>query len=199
VDDVLALDPAAADLLFRSAHTANTFTDEPVTDEQLRAVHDLTKWAPTSMNSQPLRITLIRSDEGRELVLRHLAPANRRKSAEAPLIAVLSADRNFHDTLPQVFPHNPAARDAFAGDADRRDAVARFNGALQLGYFIVGVRAAGLAAGPMTGYDAAALERELFPEGDRSLLAVVNIGRPGPDAFRDRLPRLAYEQVVEIR
>ena len=52
---VLELDPQAQDLLFREARTANTFTDEPVTDEQMRAVYDLVKWAPTSMNNQPLR------------------------------------------------------------------------------------------------------------------------------------------------
>ena len=33
----LALDAAAQDLLFREAQTANTFTDEPVTDEQVQA------------------------------------------------------------------------------------------------------------------------------------------------------------------
>ncbi|MEU2973895.1 hypothetical protein ABZ634_19005, partial [Nocardiopsis alba] len=39
--DTLALDKNAQDLLFRSARTANSFTDEPVTDEQLRAIYDL--------------------------------------------------------------------------------------------------------------------------------------------------------------
>ena len=37
----------AQDLLFREAHTANAFTDEPVTDAQMRAVYDLVKWGPT--------------------------------------------------------------------------------------------------------------------------------------------------------
>jgi 3-hydroxypropanoate dehydrogenase len=39
----LALDADAQNLLFRSARTANTFTDEPVTDEQLAAIYDLAK------------------------------------------------------------------------------------------------------------------------------------------------------------
>jgi 3-hydroxypropanoate dehydrogenase len=192
----LALDAAAADLLFRAARTANTFTDEPVTDEQVRAIYDLVKWAPTSMNIQPLRITLVRSAQARDRVVTHLRPGNQAKTATAPLVAVLSADRSFHDTLPQVFPHNPGAREIFA-DAGLRETVAGFNGALQVAYFILGVRAVGLAAGPMTGYDAAGLEAELFPEGDRKLLAVVNIGRPGPEAWFPRLPRLEYDQVVK--
>ena len=52
----LALSDEAQDLLFRAARTASTFTDEPVTDDQLRAIYDLVKYAPTSMNHQPLRM-----------------------------------------------------------------------------------------------------------------------------------------------
>jgi 3-hydroxypropanoate dehydrogenase len=193
--DGLALGEAAADLLFRTARTANTFTDEPVTDKQIHAVYDLVKWAPTSMNTQPLRITLVRTPEARERLVRHLSPGNRAKTAAAPLVAVLTADRNFHDTIPQVFPHNPGAREYFL-DAAAREHFAGFNGALQVAYFILGVRAAGLAAGPMTGYDAPALEADLFPEGDQKVLTVVNIGNPGPDAWMGRLPRLPYDDVV---
>ena len=35
-----ALAPDAQDLLFREARTANTFTDEPVSDEQVQAIYD---------------------------------------------------------------------------------------------------------------------------------------------------------------
>lgn len=192
---LLALEEQAADLLFRQARTPYAFTDEPVSDEQVRAIHDLAKWAPTSMNMQPLRITLLRSPQARERLMRHLAPGNRPKSASAPLIAVLTADRNFHESLPRVFPHNPGAAEHFA-DPAVRESVARFNGALQVAYVILGIRAAGLAAGPMTGYNAAALESDLFPEGDQKVLAVVNIGRPAPGAWHPRLPRLGFEDVV---
>ncbi len=33
----LALDPAAQDLLFREARTANAFTDDPVSEDQIKA------------------------------------------------------------------------------------------------------------------------------------------------------------------
>ena len=56
----LALSDEAQDLLFREARTANTFTDEPVSDNQVPAIYDLVKYAPTSMNQQPLRIVLVR-------------------------------------------------------------------------------------------------------------------------------------------
>jgi 3-hydroxypropanoate dehydrogenase len=74
--------------------------------------------------------------------------------------------------------------------------MAAFNGSLQVGYFIIGVRAAGLAAGPMAGFDADGVAKEFFPQGGHQVLAVVNIGKPGPDAWFERNPRLEYDQVV---
>jgi nitroreductase len=194
--DHLELDPVAQDLLFREARTANTFTDEPVSEEQVRAIYDLVKWGPTSMNNQPLRIVLVRSPEARGRLVEHMGGNNKAKTSTAPLVAILAADTDFHDELPRTFPHFAGARDAFAGDAAMREEVARLNAALQVAYFIVGVRAAGLAAGPMTGMDAAAIDREFFPDCAHRSIAVVNIGHPAQDAWMDRLPRLDYDEVV---
>ncbi|HEU4512244.1 MAG TPA: malonic semialdehyde reductase [Nocardioidaceae bacterium] len=191
----LALSPEAQALLFRDARTANTFTDEPVTDEQIAAIYDLVKYAPTAMNMQPLRIVLVREGEARERLLKHMADGNRDKTANAPLVAVLAADTEFHEHLPRTFPHFPGAKDAFADDAAREQA-ARFNATLQAGYFFLGVRAAGLAAGPMGGFDAAALDADLFAGTSLKSLVVVNIGRPGENAWFDRLPRLEQDEVV---
>ncbi|HZD98472.1 MAG TPA: malonic semialdehyde reductase [Micromonosporaceae bacterium] len=192
----LALSDDAQELLFRSARTANSFTDEPVSDEQVHAIYDLIKWAPTSMNLQALRIVLVRSPEARAKLVDHMSDGNKAKTATAPLVAVLAADVNFHDELHRTFPHFPGARDVFAGDDTAREGVAKFNGALQVGYFILGVRAAGLAAGPMTGFDAAGINADFFPDGEHRVLAVVNIGHPGEGAWLDRLPRLDYAEVV---
>ena len=191
----LALSEDAQDLLFRSARTANSFTDEPVTDEQMQAIYDLVRYGPTAMNSQPLRVVLIRSDEAKARLIPHLGEGNRAKTAAAPLVAVLAYDVDFHDNLPAVFPHFPGARDVFS-EEDLRHKVARDNAHLQAGYFLLGVRAAGLAAGPMGGFDPAGLDAELFPDGRTKSVLVVNIGQPGPDAWFDRLPRLDYDQVV---
>ncbi|MFF4171298.1 malonic semialdehyde reductase [Streptomyces sp. NPDC001744] len=191
----LALDPAAQDLLFREARTANTFTDEPVTDEQVRAIYDLVKYGPTAFNQSPLRITLVRSPEARERLVAHMAEGNRPKTAAAPLVAILSADNEFHDELPALLPHFPQAKDMFFAERPAREQSALLNAALQAAYFIVGVRAAGLAAGPMTGLDFAGVQKE-FLDDDHTPLMVVNIGKPGEDAWFPRSPRLSFDEVV---
>ncbi|MFK8911614.1 malonic semialdehyde reductase [Streptomyces sp. YS-3] len=191
----LVLDSAAQDLLFREARTANTFTDEPVSEEQVQAIYDLVKFGPTAFNQTPLRIVLVRSAEARERLVAHMSEGNRAKTATAPLVAILAADNEFHEELPKLFPAFPQAADAFFSERPVRESAAVLNAALQAAYFIVGVRAAGLAAGPMTGFDAAGLQKE-FLDGDHTPLMVVNIGKPGEGASYPRSPRLAYDEVV---
>ncbi|MEU1747409.1 malonic semialdehyde reductase [Micromonospora arida] len=193
--DLLALDRAAQDLLFRAARTANTFTDELVTDAQVAAIHDLIRYGPTAYNGQPLRVLLLRSPESRARLLPYVSSSNRAKTASAPLVAVLAADVDFHERLPELYPHRPQARDWLADRAARVEQ-ARFNATLQIGYLIVGVRAAGLAAGPMAGFDTAGVQREFFPDGRHEVLLLLNLGHPGPHTGPTRLPRLAPGEVI---
>ncbi|WP_370949031.1 malonic semialdehyde reductase [Amycolatopsis sp. cg5] len=195
--EILNVPSDVQDLLFRQARTANTFSDEPVTDEQIQAIYDLVKWAPTSMNTQPLRVLVLRTDEARRRLLPHMAEGNRAKTETAPLTVVLAADTEFHENLPELFPHFPGAKDIFAPDDAARAETAKLNSLLQIGYFIIGIRAAGLAAGPMTGFDNAGIDKEFFADKPFKSLVVINVGKPGENPWFDRLPRLAFDQVVE--
>jgi nitroreductase len=193
--DDLAISSQVADLLFRDAHTANAFTSQPVSEAKMQAVYDLIKWGPTAMNTQPLRVALVRTPDARESLVAHMSEGNKAKTLAAPLVAVLAADVDFHDELHRTFPVFPGAAAVFADEASRHT-TATLNSALQIGYFLIGLRAAGLAAGPMTGFDADAMSQEFFPDGRHRALVVVNIGEPSDQAFRPRLPRLDYAEVV---
>jgi 3-hydroxypropanoate dehydrogenase len=194
--NVLELDKTSQDLLFRGARTANSFSAEPVSDEQVAAIYDLVKYAPTSMNIQPLRVLLVRTPEARERLLGHMSEGNRAKTGSAPLTAVLAYDPEFHEHLPTQWPHFQGAQALFQGKPHRFE-TARSNALLQVGYFILGVRAAGLAAGPMTGFDAAGVDAEFFADSGYKSLVVVNLGKPGENPWFNRNPRLDYDQVVQ--
>ncbi|MBB5805025.1 3-hydroxypropanoate dehydrogenase [Saccharothrix ecbatanensis] len=195
--DALALPRDAQDLLFREARTANAFTAEPVTDEQLREVYELVKWGPTSMNSQPLRVLFVRGEEAKARLAPHMSEGNRAKTASAPVTAILSADTDFHEHFPRTFPNYPGAKAAFADDAGRTEA-AKMNALLQVGYFILGVRAAGLAAGPMSGFDKDGVRREFFADTTLLPLVIVNIGHPDHSGTHPRNPRLDYAEAVSV-
>jgi 3-hydroxypropanoate dehydrogenase len=191
----LAIDSYTQDILFRQARTPRAFTDTPVSDATMRAVHDLIKWGPTGRNGQPLRIALVRSPEARERLAHHMSAGNQGRTISAPLVALLAVDVDFHEELDKISPAVARARDAYA-DEDRRVRAASTSALLQIGYFIVGARAAGLAVGPMEGFDAAAVDREFFPDGRHRTLLVVTLGYPAPDAYKPRQPRLDYDEVV---
>jgi 3-hydroxypropanoate dehydrogenase len=195
--ELLALDAATQELLFTDARTANTFSAEPVSDEQLRAITDLAKWPPTMANTNPLRILFVRTPEGKERLGPLMSDGNRAKTVSAPAVAVLAVDTDFHDKIPELLPFRPEMRENFVADAENRERLAVFNGALQTGYFILAVRAAGLAAGPMLGFNGPGIDAEFFAGRSWKTILVVNIGTPGTDPWFDRLPRLAHEDYVE--
>jgi 3-hydroxypropanoate dehydrogenase len=190
------LDARGRALLFTEARTANTFAETPVSDEELTSIWELAKWAPTSANTQPLRLLYVRPGEGRDRLVKHLSEGNRAKTESAPAVAVLAVDTRFHEHIPAVFPIRAEMKDYFEAQEELRTKHANFNATMQAGYFILAVRAHGLVAGPMSGFDAAGLDAEFFPDGRYRSILVVNIGHPGENPWFGRLPRLGHEDVV---
>jgi len=91
-----------------------------------------------------------------------MSEGNRERVLAAPVTLVLAADTGFHTHIPTLAPHMTALADSLAGQPEQRESMARMNALIQAGYLIVGLRAAGLAAGPMGGMDADAIDQEFF-------------------------------------
>jgi 3-hydroxypropanoate dehydrogenase len=113
------------------------------------------------------------------------------------MTALLAADGDFHEFIPQLFPARAEQAEYYAGMSGRKE-MAFFNATLQAAYFILAVRAIGLAAGPMSGFDYPAVNEEFFPDGRQTSVLAVNFGRPGSDAWFPRLPRLDFDQAATI-
>lgn len=194
------LDEAAADLLFRAGRTANTFTDEDVTDEQLRAIWDLTRMGPTAFNSQPLRVTWVRKGAARERLLAHMSRGNQEKTAAAPVVAVLSFDNHWHrrfdEFMPGMAERTAPMAENFAANEALSHQIANNNANMQAGYFVLAVRATGLDAGPMSGFDAAGLDADFFADGSQKSFAVVNLGHAGDGAWGPAKPRYSFEDAT---
>ncbi len=190
------VDPKALGQLFFDARTANTYSDEPVSAETLQAIYELTRMGPTTMNLQALRITWVQSEEHRARLVAHAGGNNADKTATAPAVAVLSWDSEWHENFPVFFPHAPERKEMFDDDAEARSLMGRQNAWLAAGYFLMAVRAQGLAAGPMTGWDFAGIDADLNAGSTWNAFMVVNVGKPGPNAWFPRLPRLDEETAV---
>lgn len=191
------LDDQGRAALFTEARTANSFAPTPVTDAELAEIWELAKWAPTAANVQPLRVLYVRTPEGRARLVEQMSEGNKAKTSTAPAVAVLARDTRFHEHLPTVLPFRPELKDVFEADEKMRAGTGTFSATLQAGYFILSVRAHGLAAGPMAGFDANGIDAEFFPDGRWKSMLVVNIGHPGEDPWFGRLPRLDHSEVVQ--
>lgn len=162
--------------LFIKPRTTRTFTDQPVTDETLRAIYDLTRMGPTAFNSQPLRITWVKSADARERLMPLMTASNREKVANAPMTALLSFDTTWYNRFEEFSPAAASMGEVYGSNPELAAHTGENNAHLQAGYFITAIRALGLDAGPMSGADFAAIEQEFFEGKNRKPFMVVNIG-----------------------
>jgi 3-hydroxypropanoate dehydrogenase len=192
------LDDRALDQLFREARTYPAWTDRPLTDDQLRALYDLTRWGPTSMNCLPARLVFLKSPEAKARLRPALMAGNVAKVEAAPVTVIVGHDLAFHERLPELFPPMPGAREMFAGDPELAAETAFRNGTLQGAYLILAARALGLDVGPMSGFDNAAVDREFFPDGRVRSNFLANIGYGDAAGLYPRGPRLPFEEAAEV-
>jgi 3-hydroxypropanoate dehydrogenase len=193
-----ALDSAALDTIFRNARSQNGFLPKPVGPEQLRALYELMKWGPTTMNTQPARLVFVVSKEGKEKLRPALSPGNLDKTMSAPATVIVAHDLEFYNHLPRNFPNNPNAKSLFEGKTEFVERTALRNGSLQGAYLIVAARALGLDCGPMSGFDNAKVDAAFFPEGKIKSNFLCNLGYGDPAKIFPRNPRLAFDEACKI-
>ena len=193
------LDENSLDLMFREARNHNWWQDKPVSDDQLREIWNLTKFGSTSGNCLPARILFLRSAEAKERLKPTLGPRNVEKTMLAPVTALIADDVNFYEHLPKLYPIRPEMKDRFEADAALAQDFAYQNGSLQGAYFIMAVRAVGLDAGAMGGFDRAAADKEFFAGTTFKSNFLCNIGYGDLEGIKGpRLYRWEFDEVCEI-
>ncbi|AEI80667.1 NADH dehydrogenase/NAD(P)H nitroreductase [Cupriavidus necator N-1] len=199
------------DLLFREARTHSAWLNQPVSDETLRQLYDLMKWAPTSANCSPARILFLRTPEAKQRLLPALAPGNVEKTMAAPVTAIIAYDIKFYELLPKLFPHADA-RSWFADTPELALTTARRNSSLQGAYFIIAARSLGLDCGPMSGFDNAKVDHEFFPADPKDNAFqleyfpdshvksnfLCNLGYGDPAKLFPRSPRLEFDEACKL-
>ncbi len=193
-----AIDDAALDQLFREGRSYNGYLDRPVADDDLRAIWDLMKMGPTSANQLPARLVWCTSQAAKDKLAACATGSNTDKIKAAPVTVIIGMDTNFHEYLPELFPHVDA-KAWFDGNAELRQASAFRNSSLQGAYFIMAARALGLGTGPMSGFDAGLVDAAFFtetPSVRTNFLAT--LGHGDPATVHDRSPRPAFDKFNRI-
>jgi len=194
------IDENALRSIFFEARTANGFLDRKVPHALLEEAVEIALVGPTSANGLPMRIVFVESTQGKERLRPALSPGNLAKTMAAPVTAIIATDLEFYEFFPQTFPERA---DMFKGlfaamePATRREH-AWDNAVLQMGYFIVAVRAVGLDAGPMAGFDRALVDAEFFPDRRWAAQYLINLGYGDDTKLFPRLPRLDARMIVRF-
>ncbi len=195
----LTADDATLDLLFGEARTHYGWQDRDVSEDTLKALYEIAKMGPTSMNQQPMRVVFVRSEDAKDRLEPCLFEANRPKMRSAPVTAIIAFDLNFWEELPNLFPPNPDAQEIFKNNATAAQINAFRNGTLQGAYFMLAARAVGLDVGAMSGFDNAKLDEEFFHGTSLKSNFLVNLGYADTSKIFRRLPRLSFDQVCETQ
>jgi len=196
----MSTDTAFLDRVFRLGRSQNGWQARNVPDTLLHQLYDLMKMGPTSVNCSPARIVFVLSAEAKAKLKEALAPGNVDKTMTAPVIAIVGYDTQFYQQLPKLFPHNPAVKAWFEGDAKRSFAeiTAFRNGSLQGGYFIAAARALGLDCGPMSGFDNARVDAAFFDGTGIKSNFICGLGYGDSSKVFPRSPRLAFEEACSF-
>ncbi len=191
------LPPDAMAQLFTAARTHNGWIEKPVPDSLLEQAVDYAKWGPTSANCSPMRVVFVRSPEAKARLAPAMSPGNLDKTMAAPATAIVAYDLDFAEHLPFLYPATDA-RSWFAGNDALIEETAFRNGSLQGGYFILALRALGLDAGPMSGFDRTKVNAEFFAGTKIKSNFLINIGYGDPTKLYPRGPRFAFEDIASI-
>ena len=202
----------ALDTLFREARTHTKWQSRPVTNQTLRDLYKLLKWAPTSANAAPARFVFLRSPEAKARLRPALAPLNVEKTMTAPVTVIIAYDLKFYEQLPKLFPHSPGVEKLFEGNAElvRRDRKTEFELAGRVPdhrcacagsrlWTDVGFRSGQGRRGVLCRRQTLfRLRSGILPEGHVKSNFLCNLGYGEPSALHPRLPRLPFNEACSI-
>ena len=185
------------DQILREARTHNVWLPQPVSPELLRKAYELAAFGPTSANTTPARYVFLTTPQVKERLRPALAPANVDKTMAAPVTVIIAWDTEFYEKLPKLFAQKDM-RSMFLGKTDLIEATAFRNSSLEGGYFILAARALGLDCGPMSGFDAAKVNAEFFPDGKWKSNFLCNLGYGDQTKLSPRNPRLPFDEACLV-
>lgn len=159
--------------LIRTRWSPRSFSDRPVSNDDLKTILEAARWAASSNNEQPWRFLIARKSDGEayDRILSLLVPGNQEWAKSAPVLMIMAAKRTFsHNGSPNSY----ALHDTGAA----------------LAHLMLQAHALGLYAHGMAGFDRVRAREVLGIPDDYDVGAAVAIGyRDSPDKLTNERHR----------
>ena len=191
-----ALSHEALSQLFLDARTHRAWKPSPVDEATLQRLWEFTQLGPTSGNCVPFRVVFIQGADAKAKLLPCMDAGNVERTRLAPVNAVLAWDLAFPDRMAHQNPGKDVSWSR--GNPELAAKLARDNGWLQAGYFILAARALGLDCGPMGGFDAAKVDEAFLAGTPWRSFMVVNLGHGDGAGLFPRAPRVPFAEGARI-
>lgn len=147
------------DPLFLNRWSPRSYLSKEVADDELFALFEAARWAPSAYNLQPWRYVIARTKEDREKFYPFINPANRVWCEKAPVLAVVLSKKTNND-----------------GQPNRAHA---FDAGASWGYLALEATRRGLSVHAMGGFNADMAREVLQVPDDYDLHVVLAIGYRG--------------------
>jgi nitroreductase len=169
------------------------FAQQAIPREDLEAILDVVRLAPSAFNVQPWRFVVVQTDEVK--VQLAAAAYNQRQVHSAPAVVVLysdmedalgTVDQVIHpglDAVQRATTRQTILRSFEAQTPDQREAWGAAQAHIALGYLLLAAEAHGYQTSPMAGFDAEAVKRLLNLPANARVAALVALGRGAEEGF----------------
>jgi nitroreductase len=198
--------PLSVPAAIEARHAVRKYKPQPIPDEDLERILQLTGLAPSAFNVQPWRFVVVR-DPALKQQLQAAAYNQPQVGAAAAVIvlysdmadALANLDEVLHPGLPaeRREPSKQGILNAFANKSDaEREAWGAGQTFIALGFLLLAAQSLGYASSPMGGFDPEQVRALLGLPAHAAIPAIVALGvadEPGFSSHRHPLSRIVRE------
>lgn len=183
--------------LFTKARSHRSWTERPVSQETLRELYEVMKWAPTSVNLAPARFVFVQTELAKEKLYPYLMDSNVAQVKSAPVTVIIAYDEKFYANAKRLYPAYDTT-DYFKNDSKISSDTTFRNSSLQGAYLIMAARALGLDTNSMSGFDNAGVDKAFFAGTDLKSNFLCTLGYGDDSKLFARGPRLSFDEVCQF-
>lgn len=174
-------------------HSVRKYTSDPITEQQIEALIDVAKRAPSPYNVQPWRLIAVREEQMKAKLMK--AAKNQPQVGAAPVVFILTSDMEdfmkhveevIHPGLPEE--KKPEELKSVRETFEKMGVEGRRNWGRQisyifLGYFLLAAESLDYGTSPMLGFEPD-MVRELFDlPATTEIPALISVGRKAEQGF----------------
>lgn len=183
--------------LFIEARTHRSFSPRGIDDSTLHEIYELAKFGPTANNYCPMRLTFVKSFQGKQKLIDVASEGNRPKIKSCPVTIIVAYDINYYKYIPLLAPHIDSDKVKIQS-VQERDKFARELSWLQAGYVLIAARMLGLDCGPMNGFNNTLADETFYSGTNWRSNILINLGYGDHKTLHPRAPRIDFENACQI-